>query len=374
MRARASTPTILAPERVGRPAATRESGAGDRSTTTRPSGPALSDIRVVRGGEVSGPRPVAQLYKGRGGLVRADEARRRNREQQQARREAVRDRLRAKVERRAAVKIQAQVRGFLQRNQTRKEVERDRAGGPFTSSFRYHAGVGNYSPAQMDKIRGVTRANQNLRPGDEGYIPAISEDATRRAEWGTYDSTGTRRWHNSGPAIFHSLRQSDALATTLRQRGMPSEDWLRRVGLEKGNLYEPNVYGNEDGHDMRSNSAWLLGLAHNRRKIVMSTPLTDDNVVRGSAPGRDTADKLSALGREVVGITQTDRGAGERAPYEVEGADRHGRQVFRPTADAGSATLAGMKTAQGMPKNELIEKLSSARVDVHGLTREADDE
>ncbi len=128
----------------------------------------------------------------------------------------------------------------------------------------------------------------------------------------------------------------------------------------KGNIYNPRV------HNMRVNSYWLLGLAHHQREAALTTPLDDKTLVRKSAKNkpveeRNTEHKLSALGREVLGMVQN----GHFVPSYDSSL---GIQILRPTPQAQFAKLEDFKTPLGMKKEEIKERLAAKGIDVSGIT------
>ena len=115
---------------------------------------------------------------------------------------------------------------------------------------------------------------------------------------------------------------------------------------------------------MRSNSAWMLGLAHNNVSVVMTASLDDQTIVRRTPRGpANTENNLSALGREVMGMTQN--GAFQADPQRGP----RGLQILQPTPQAQNATFLSLQTPRGIKKHDLRRQLDNAGVDVGGISR-----
>lgn len=229
----------------------------------------------------------------------------------------------------AATKIQATWRGMDVRHQ-RALTEQCVDNTPYQSKARYLLATGAYAPVTLKD-----------RP-----IGSLK----RKAEWGVYESTG--KIDPGQPALLHSFQRR--------------EDFYRAVLLLKtptdpdiGNIYSPVV------HDMKTNSAWLLGLAHNKIPAYLTTALDDATLVRKSAAAgppeqRNTEHNSSAYVREVMGMVQN------RHFYVRSGST--GAQVLFPAAEAGAATLKNMETPSGMPKDKIKALLASRGINVSAIT------
>jgi len=163
-------------------------------------------------------------------------------------------------------------------------------------------------------------------------------------------------WAHTAPrnslALLHSFQRKDKLEET--------KQTLYNGAEPDGVVYNP--YGT---HDMRTNCAWLLGVAHRGISAVMTVELDDVTVVRSKArknapvEEQTTASNLSALAREVVGMTQSGH-------FRV-GEPLHDMQVLVPNPSAAKATLNDFKTPFGMPQDELKRKLDEAGINTDGL-------
>jgi hypothetical protein len=229
----------------------------------------------------------------------------------------------------AAATIQAHWRGGEQRKVNALEAQRTT---PYPNAMSYRMATHSFSAQALELPTG--------RRENDG--------------WKSYASTQTVPPRSV--ALLHSFqREAELEAASQRLYGNAEPD---------GVIYSP--YG-ESQHDMRVNSAWVLGLAHAGMPAVLTAKLDDETVVRRRArdiapPEEQNTDfNLSALAREVIGMT----GSGH---YRVASRTMMGMQVLVPTATAAQAKLVDFKTPYGMPQGELKERLDEAGIDTRGLT------
>ncbi|MGM9491164.1 hypothetical protein [Ideonella sp. YS5] len=230
----------------------------------------------------------------------------------------------------AATTLQAHWRGAHQRDVNARDAQ---GHTPYRSELHYQMASHGY----------CVEAQPMKRFSDGTTGP-------REKEWVVYEST--RHVPKGSLALLHSRQQEqekDEMKQALYQGQVP-----------KGVVYDPG-----DEHDMRVNSAWMLGLAHHRVPTVMASALDDVTVVRKSAreeapEEQNTDSNLSALAREVMAMT----GSGH---FRLGGA-LLGKQVLVPTPSASNATLADFKTPSGMPQEEVKRKLDQAGIDTAGLS------
>lgn len=175
--------------------------------------------------------------------------------------------------------------------------------------------------------------------------------------------------HPAHPAADTSLlRQRVQVETKTPAPDLPPQAETKRPALHPQPTVETKTphhqHHEQKGpqHDMRSNSAWMLGLAHHGVSAVMTTALDDETLVRQSARKRNLRpqEAFSALGREVLGMVQH----GAFAPV----AGPRGTQILAPTADAKHATLASMQTPRGLPRAEIKRRLNAKGIDVKRIT------
>lgn len=244
-------------------------------------------------------------------------------------------RVRHKLELRAqwaATKIQATWRGMDVRHQ-RALTEQCVDNTPYQSKARYLLATGAYAP--------VTLRDRPIGSPE------------RDAEWGVYQSTG--KIDPGQPALLHSFQRRGDFFRVVQRFGTPTDP-------EIGNIYSPDAFG---PHDMKANSAWLLGLAHNKIPAYLTTALDDATLVRQSAAAgppeqRNTEHNSSAYVREVMAMVQNRHFYAWSAPT--------GEQFLLPAAKAGAATLEDMKTPSGMPKDKIKAILASRGVNVSAIT------
>jgi len=232
----------------------------------------------------------------------------------------------------AAEKIQAVWKGAVVRGNLAAQAQQST---PYASQFQF-----------QQASFGFSLKNLQARPiGSE----------QRQAEYAIYASTDDI-WVNA-PAFLHSFQRKGAFKSAQRS-------YREETLIGKECVYSPQRAGAEK-HDMKLNSAWLLGLAHHGKKAVLTVPLDDETLVRKSAKKRpveerNTEHHFSALGREVLGMVQK----GHYVPQH----DRYGYQVLMPTPQARQATLEDFKTPVGMKKEEIKEKLAARGIDVSKIT------
>jgi hypothetical protein len=228
----------------------------------------------------------------------------------------------------AAARIQAHFRGGRQRDVNARHAQ---AHAPYRNLMHYKMATHAYS--------------------GEAAEAAVDRDADASDEWLMYLSAMAAP--TGQVAFLHSFQREGDLEG--------AKQWLYNGNPPVGSIYSPP----DDVHDMRTNSAWMLGLAHNAMPAMLTTTLDGSSIVRNSAwenkpPEECTTERnLSALAREVVGMT----GSGHYAVGEW----MHGRQMLRPTASAARAALADFRTPSGMPYAELKGKLDEAGVDTSRL-------
>jgi hypothetical protein len=228
----------------------------------------------------------------------------------------------------AAATIQAHWRGGQQRDLNASEAQ---GHAPYRNETHYKMATNGYSGE-------VLHADGPHGPrGNNGWLAYA--------------------WAHTAPrnslALLHSFQRKDKLAE--------AKQALYNGAEPDGVIYAPN-----GTHDMRVNSAWMLGLAHNQTPAVMTAELDDVTVVRSSARNhapveeQTTDSNLSALAREVVGMTQSGH-------FRV-GDPLHEMQVLVPNPSAAKATLNDFKTPFGMPQDELKRKLDDAGLNTSGLS------
>lgn len=153
-------------------------------------------------------------------------------------------------------------------------------------------------------------------------------------------------------ALLHSFQRKEALQKA-------------KQALFKGKPPPGAVYEPKGAHDMRVNSAWMLGLAHRGTPALMTARLDKQNIVRNEArkslpaAQQTTEHHLSALAREVVGMTQNGH-------FSV-GEPLNGMQVLVANPSAAKATLKDFATPGGMPETELKRRLDEVGIDTAGL-------
>jgi len=228
----------------------------------------------------------------------------------------------------AAVRIQSAWRGSRARDQLKEQIETQT---PYQNKFSYMAAVGGYAPAHRRAVEQLEKqGNTMLR-------------SAWQAEWGTYQSTKPEYMQEGKPAfLYRNIKQKD------KQRVM------LEYGVEKsegdGHIYDPQFYGNAQGHDMRTNSAWMMGLAHHQISVVLCSPVSDEGLVssdarKGPLRERTTAHHFSALGKEVLALVQND--------YFVFGKDAFGNDQLLPGPAAVNARLEDFMTPQNINRKEL---------------------
>jgi len=228
----------------------------------------------------------------------------------------------------AATAIQARWHGARQR-----VINAEVAQGltPYRSEMHYKMATHSYSGE-------VQRLDREGGPRENNGWPAYS--LTKAAPRGSL-------------ALLHSFQRGDDLAEV-------------KESLYPNDVPEGVIYNPDGNHDMRVNSAWMLGLAHHGMPAVMTGALDDTTVVRSSAreslpeDEQTTDSNLSALAREVLGMT-------ESGHYRV-GDSLLGKQVLVPTASAAKATLKDFKTPFGIPQDELKRRLDHAGIDTSELS------
>lgn len=171
---------------------------------------------------------------------------------------------------------------------------------------------------------------------------------------------------NSGWKAYAAARDAppDALAL-LHSFQRPQQLRKAKQTLFGGKPPAGAVYQPKGAHDMRVNSAWMLGLAHRGTPAVMTAALDKRTIVRNEArkslPVKEqTPDKhLSALAREVVGMTHSGH-------FSV-GEPLNGMQVLVANPSAAKATLQDFQTPGGMPQAELKQRLEQVGINTSGL-------
>ncbi|WP_158598070.1 hypothetical protein [Noviherbaspirillum saxi] len=233
----------------------------------------------------------------------------------------------------AAMCIQRIWRGYRIRKNLAGQAQ---ARTPYASPADYRWATNSYAPAVLKK-----------RPFGS---------ALRNAEAGVYF---TARDIPSGQrALLHSFQRESDFLNGVKLINRSSKPQI-------GTKYRPSSYGK---HDMRVNAAWLLGLAHFGREIVMTTKLDDQTIIRRSAAKgpqekRNVRHNLSAYAREVHGLLQND--------YFTVQSTIAGCQLLSPTPGVRTATMEGLKTPRGMPKEELRRFFEKKGIDVSGITADS---
>lgn len=235
----------------------------------------------------------------------------------------------------AAEKIQAVWRGYAVRKNIAAQAQQLT---PYSSQLKFQQATYGFSL-------------KNLKAWPVG-------SAQRKAEYKVY--LNTNKIAVEGQAFLHSFQRREALKSALQSYNISMNS-----AKESGNIYSPWDAG-ATKHNMKLNSAWLLGLAHHWKQAVLTAPLDDETLVRQSARAkpveeRNTEHNFSALGREVLGMVQN----GHFVPQHD---DRHGFQVLAPTPQARLAKLEDFKTPSGMKKEEIKEKLAAKGIDVSKIT------
>ncbi|MGF6851118.1 leucine-rich repeat domain-containing protein [Paraburkholderia sp. CI3] len=179
-------------------------------------------------------------------------------------------------------------------------------------------------------------------------VPRRVRFGKAESEWALYADP----FHipEDGAALLHSFRDHEGLTTAKRR--------IHGNEVPRGVVYSPikdDMRANN--HDMRTNNAWMLGLAHHEKRALLTTTLNDTTVARRSKP-RGDPQPLSALAREVLGLAQ--------AHFVVE---RMGNDVYLvPKPSARTAKLTDLKTPSSMPKSELKRRLQEIGLDSDAIT------
>ena len=214
----------------------------------------------------------------------------------------------------AEVTIQKHWRGAAQRDHNAREA----AGTtPYPNEFHYKMAMNGYSQKAKDH--------------------EVDHPGSLATEWSAYEST-------SGLSA-----ERPALLSSHQRRGAVEDAISTIYGntAPKGAEYQPNGI-----HTMRSNSAWLLGLAHHGVPAVLTTPVERQTVMRYDL-------NSTALARELTGMLQSGH-------FEA-GAPLGPWQTLAPTASAPSARLVDFRTPPAMPLESVKAILDEANIDTSRL-------
>ena len=200
------------------------------------------------------------------------------------------------------------------------ERQKQRNGGSYPSKLSSAIGLGLFDEAKLAlRTPGIDQTMSDEGPGrDRDGNPTIYSDEydTANAAIDVYKSTS-----KSKAAILHSFGDPNAeqnINASKRYLNIPmdatshereTDDNTREDRRGKyGEIYNPNRSGKGQGHDMFSNSAWLLGVMHNKRPIILSCALTAPLLVRSAYRDGNLAqgiqNRMSALGREIVALLE----------------------------------------------------------------------
>jgi hypothetical protein len=234
----------------------------------------------------------------------------------------------------AATKIQSAFRGYRQRKQLATELQTDTSNKPYRTNFEYHAAANNYSIAARQR-------DPQLRSSEAKVYRDTSGIA------------GTGR-----PAVLHKMGGV---------YGQQLENYLHGQGTSLERAHQTgSVYDPEGGqHDMRTNSAWLLGLAHNQAPIHQIAPLNPRTVKRNN-PNGDLGQgnvPVSALAREAIALTGS--GYYTATPHESGTAD----YALSPDKNPLTAKLEDFQAPKALTPEALSQSLG-ARYQEHELTGE----
>lgn len=228
----------------------------------------------------------------------------------------------------AAVTIQAHWRGGQQRDLNATTAQ-DHT--PYRTEAHFKIATHGYSGEALH--------------GDGSHGPSENNG------WQAY--TRARKVRRNSLALLHSFQRRDKFEE--------AKQVFYTNKVPEGAIYKPL-----GTHDMRVNSAWMLGLAHKGTPAVITAELDNQTVVRSSAreslPAemQTTDHNLSALAREVLGLTQ-------HGHFSV-GEPLNHMQVLVPNPSAAKATLNDFRTPGGMPQDELKNKLDEAGINTAGLS------
>ncbi len=223
-------------------------------------------------------------------------------------------------------------RGFMTRRDLRQQAQ---ASTPYPDFGTYLFATHNL---RHDRLAGN---------GDEN----ASAGKRSKDEWDLYRSSISIELLEEPYAYIYSAKKLGDLTRELKRRGVPNSRVPEKIsGI--GHIYVP------ERHSMRTNTAWLLGLAHRSRPVVMATPLEEATLVRFRAPpgGRSVDTHMSAFLREIVAML--------RDGFFTVSEDEHGKTIFHPTGKARTATLDQMLTPPGMPREEVEAFLARYRLSI----------
>lgn len=155
------------------------------------------------------------------------------------------------------------------------------------------------------------------------------------------------------PMLFHSMRRPDELDEVARRFGMRDVEWMR---------YMPSSFG---GHTWEKNLVWMQGGMHRDLPVVLSVPLDDETIVRGSllrsadTSLHSTEAGLAAYPREILAM---------RPHYRVVNR-QDGLQALVPQGTGRRVTLEELREVPAtMPKEELRQTLGDFGLDVSGIS------
>jgi len=299
------------------------------------------------------------------------------------------------------VRIQAAMRGALVRQRAARQFQ---AQTPYASQAMFNVATQNFSPtaqrlppAQRTMEWNAYRSTANIartgqpaflhsfqRPDDleaevkargvreaplhvtgNIYNPSLTREDLRlgvhAALWALHDAPRADTPDSPRQAHAHAHAQAPAMQQPAQmETKTPAPHPQPRRASGHAHAHHALREQTFPRHDMRSNSAWMLGLAHYGVSAVITTPLDDVTLVRQSKSKLGTDAAFSAFGREVLGMVQH----GAFAPI----AGPRGLQVLQPTAEAKRATLRSLRTPGGMPRSDIKTRLQAHGIDVKKIT------
>ena len=194
-----------------------------------------------------------------------------------------------------------------------------------------------------------------------------------------------RAWKEYQKSSNPKHKQMRAVLYTIRNRAeLDYWLWTQNLSMEEmskaGAIYSPgNIHSGKIEHNIFVNKVWLLGVIHSGRDVVLLTPLTGTSLTRGYSAHPEKQNlpqherEVSALGREVLGVTTTTPTAGrpffepqqpQARPLEAAEADAPQDMLtveFKRTAVQGG-TLAEISYPDDMTTEQAIEELARRQV------------
>lgn len=213
----------------------------------------------------------------------------------------------------------------------------DTDGGRYLKPFHFNLAVGNYSHEGMQKR---PRESEKRQSEEKTYFEAAQLDPPHQA-------------------YLYSRQRNDDFKNSAQIKGEtisfnPSTD---RYHIDTvGAKYMPLE------HTMRSDYAWMLGLAHRKISLIMTTGLDETTlfaVNRDLQPDEQAAlPQLSTLSRELLGLLRSGAYTVQREP------DENGHILLVPTEKAPSLTLEELVVDESMAPTALKEELGKHGFDV----------